>query len=129
MSIVDGVNMPNPTGPTDPILRRLVRHLRESGKKNKAKVWLDLAERLEAPRRSRAEVNLSSLSRYTVQGSVIVVPGKVLAAGRLKHAMSVAAFKFSRVARKKIVEAGGSAMTISQLLEQNPSGKGVILME
>jgi len=121
--------MPNPTGPTDPILRRLVRHLRESGKKNKAKVWLDLAERLEAPRRSRAEVNLSSLSRYTVQGSVIVVPGKVLAAGRLKHAMSVVAFKFSRVARKKIVEAGGSAMTISQMLEQNPSGKGVILME
>jgi len=121
--------MPNPTGPTDPILRRLVRHLRESGKKHNANVWLDLAGRLEAPRRSRAEVNLSGLSRYTAQGSVVVVPGKVLAAGRLKHAMSVAAFKFSRVARKKIVEAGGNAMTISQLLEQNPSGKGVILME
>ena len=121
--------MPNPTGPTNPVLRRLVRHLRESGKKNKAKVWLDLAERLEAPRRSRAEINLSSLSRYTAQGSVIVVPGKVLAAGRLKHPISVAAFKFSRVARKKIVGAGGSAMTIPQLIEQNPSGKGVILME
>lgn len=103
--------------------------MRESGKKHNANVWLDLAGRLEAPRRSRAEVNLSGLSRYTAQGSVVVVPGKVLAAGRLKHAMSVAAFKFSRVARKKIVEAGGNAMTISQLLEQNPSGKGVILME
>jgi len=121
--------MSNPTGPTNPVLRRLVRHLRESGKKNKAKVWLDLAERLEAPRRSRAEVNLSSLSRYTSDGSTVVVPGKVLAAGKIDRKISVAAFKFSRTARKKIVEAGGNAFTIPQLIEQNPSGKGVILME
>lgn len=123
-----GINMSRPTGPTNPVLRRLVRHLREQGKKHKASIWLDLAERLEAPRRSRAEINLSQLNRYTAEGNTIVVPGKVLAAGRLEHAISVASFKFSGAAKRKIIATGGKALTISQLLEQNPNGKDVRLM-
>jgi len=121
--------VPKPTGPTNPVLRGLIRRLREHGKEHKARIWLDLAERLEGPRRQRAGVNLSTLNRYTSRESVVVVPSKVLAAGRLGHPISVAAFKFSHAARRKIVEAGGSVLTIPQLLEQNPSGKGVILME
>lgn len=121
--------MPRPTGPTNPVLRMLVRELRARGKKQKVKLWLDLAERLDRPRRSRAEVNLSHLNRYSSEGSTIIVPGKVLAAGKLDHTISVAAFKFSGAARRKIVTAGGNALTIQQLFEQNPSGKGVKLME
>lgn len=117
------------TGSTNPTLRRLVRQLRVHGKKQKAKIWLDLAERLDGPRRTRAELNLSQLNRYTAEGSTIVVPGKVLAAGRLSHPISVAAFKFSGAARRKIIGSGGEALTIKQLVEQNPSGKGVSLME
>ncbi len=111
------------------MLRRLVRQLREHGKKQKARIWLDLAERLDGPRRARAGVNLSQLNRYTAEGNTIVVSGKVLAAGRLSHPISVAAFKFSGPARRKIVAAGGKVLTIQQLVEQNPSGKGVRLME
>lgn len=121
--------MPKPTGPTNPVLRRLVRELRAKGKKQGVKLWLDLAERLERPRRGRAEVNLSHLNRYSDEESTIIVPGKVLAAGKLDHAVSVAAFKFSGSARRKIMGAGGNALTIQQLFEQNPSGKGVKLME
>jgi len=121
--------MPRPTGPTNPVLRRLVRELRTAGKKQGVKLWLDLAERLERSRRARAEVNLSHLNRYSGEGSTIVVPGKVLAAGKLNHVISVAAFKFSAAARRKIMAAGGNALTVQQLLEQNPSGKGVKLME
>jgi large subunit ribosomal protein L18e len=123
------VPMPSPTGPTNPVLRKLIRQLREHGKKQKARVWLELAERLEGPRRARAEVNLSQLNRHTSEGNTIVVPGKVLAAGALNHSVSIAAFKFSGAARRKIVAAGGRALTIQQLVEQNPSGKGVKLME
>ena len=111
------------------MLRRLVRELRARGKKQGVKLWLDLAERLGRPRRGRAEVNLSHLNRYSSEGSTTVVPGKVLAAGKLDHALSVAAFKFSGAAKRKIVTAGGNALTIQQLLEQNPSGKEVKLME
>ena len=121
--------MPKPTGPTNPVLRKLVRKLRERGKEQRARIWLDLAERLSAPRRRRAEVNLSQLNRYSSEGNTIVVPGKVLAAGKLNHPISVAAFKFSRGARRKILGAGGRVLTIQQLLEQNPRGSNVLLME
>ncbi|MEM3421776.1 MAG: 50S ribosomal protein L18e [Candidatus Hadarchaeum sp.] len=121
--------MPKPTGPTNPQVRKLLRLLREQGKKQKAKIWLDLAERLERPRRSRAEVNLSQINRYTENGSFVAVPGKVLSAGRLDHPVKVAALAFSAPAKRKILAAGGTPMTLQQLLEQNPVGKGVKLME
>ncbi len=121
--------MPKPTGPTNPVLRRLVRQLRAKAKEQRSALWQDLAERLVQPRRARPEINLSRINRYTEEGSVIVVPGKVLAAGKLNHPISVAAFKFSQAARRKIIGAGGKVMTIQQLLEQNPKGKGIILME
>ena len=111
------------------MLRKLVRELRARGKRQGVHLWRDLAERLEQPRRGRAEVNLSKLNRYSGEGSAIVVPGKVLAAGKLDHTVSVAAFKFSGAAKRKIIAAGGKVLTIQQLLEQNPSGKDVKLME
>ena len=120
--------MPKPTGPTNPILRKLLRQLRSKGKETNAPVWRDLAGRLSKPRRSRAEVNLSHLNRHCGQGCIAVVPGKVLGAGRLDHPICVAAFKFSRTARRKILEAGGKALTIQQLLEQNPEGKNVMII-
>ena len=121
--------MPKPTGPTNPLLRGLVRQLRRKGREQGASIWLDLAERLVQPRRQRPEVNLSHLNRYAREGGTVVVPGKVLAAGKLDHPLSVAAFKFSGAARRKILSAGGRAMSIEQLLEENPKGSGVILME
>lgn len=117
------------TGSTNPILRRLRRQLRELGKEKRAKIWSELADRLDGPRRSRAEVNLSQISRYTGEGETVVVPGKVLAAGKLDHPLTVAAFRFSAAARRKVAAAGGKALTIKQLLEENPSGAGVKLME
>ncbi|MGC8816714.1 MAG: 50S ribosomal protein L18e [Candidatus Hadarchaeum sp.] len=121
--------MPKPTGPTNPQLRKLLRLLREQGKKHGAQIWLDLAERLERPRRSRAEVNLSQINRYAQNGSTVVVPGKVLAAGRLSHPVMVAALSFSVPAKRKIIAAGGTVLSLQQLVEQNPTGREVKLME
>ena len=118
-----------PTGPTNPVLRALVRRLREEGRKRKAKIWLELADRLSRPRRGRAEVNVSQLERYAGEGETVVVPGKVLAAGRLTKALRVAAFRFSAPAKRKIVGAGGEALSLLQLLEENPEGKGLRIVE
>lgn len=117
------------SGPTNPVLRGLVRQLRRLGREKEAKIWSELADRLDAPRRSRAEVNLSQVGRYTNEGETVVVPGKVLAAGKLGHPLTIAAFRFSAAARRKVTDAGGRALTIKQLLEENPSGAGVRLME
>jgi len=70
-------------------------------------------------------VNLSRINRHTSEGDVVVVPGKVLGAGLLRHPVTVAAFAFTRSARQKILEAGGKCLDIRELVELNPKGSGV----
>jgi len=111
------------------VLKALIRRLRREGKRRGVKVWLDIADRLSRPRRHRAEVNLSKLERYGKEGETLVVPGKVLAAGRLTRPVRVAAFKFSIPAKRKILEKGGEALTFAELLERNPEGKGLRIVE
>lgn len=107
---------------TNSELLKLIRALR---KNREGKIWRDLAERLSKPRSRRAVVNVSRINRYTVEGDVVVVPGKVLGAGKLTHPVCVAAFSFSKTARGKILEAGGECITIQELMERNPRGSNV----
>ncbi len=117
------------TGPTDINLRRLIRYLRKKSNEEGVKIWKDIAWRLERPRRQRAEVNLSRINRYTKEGDTVIVPGSVLGAGKIEHGVTVVAWKFSETAKRKIVEAGGEALTIEEFIERNPRGSGVIIME
>lgn len=115
--------------PTNPILRGLVRRLRRKGKELEAKIWVDLADRLSRSNRSRSEVNVSRINRNTEEGEVVVVPGKILGAGKLDHPITVAAFNFSSGAERRIQEAGGKTLSIGELLDERPSGKNVKIME
>lgn len=115
--------------PSNPILRRLIRRLRAVGRREEAEVWADLADRLSRSNRSRAEVNVSQLNRYSDKGETVVVPGKVLGSGRLDFPVTVAAFDFSSRARSRIEEAGGEVLSIEGLLDRNPDGKEVRIME
>lgn len=114
---------------SNPVLKRLVRKLREKDKELGVGLWGDVARGLLKSRRSRAEVNLSQLSRYASEGDTIIVPGKVLGAGKLNFPLNVAAFRFSSRAKRKINSSGGNVMRIEDLLDENPEGKGVTLME
>jgi len=93
-----------------------------------APIWRDVAERLERTRKNWSEVNLSRLSRYAAKGDQIVVPGVVLATGEIKTALTVAAFRTSSAAQKKIEAAGGRAITLLELAVQNPKGSGIRIM-
>src|SRR6266571_4277994 len=95
------------TPKTNPHLQRVVRELREVSRKAEAPIWRDVAERLERSRKNWSEVNLSRLSRYAAKGEQIVVPGVVLATGEITTAVTVAAFRSSEAARKKIEATGG----------------------
>lgn len=110
---------------TNPQLRFLIYRLRKAWRVNGAKIWLDVARRLARPKRSRIAVNLSRINRYTLEGDVALVPGKVLGSGSLDHKVTVAAFTFSKAARKKIESAGGGCLTIMDLVELNPKGSNV----
>ncbi len=113
------------TGPTNIILRMTIRKLRSAARRNQARIWRAVAEWLDRPRRQRVAVNISKINRYTEPGDVVVVPGKVLGAGRLDHPVTVAAVAFSESALRKIQAAGGRAIHILQLIEENPRGSRV----
>jgi large subunit ribosomal protein L18e len=114
---------------TNPRVPSLIAVLKDSARENEAPIWRDIAKRLETPGRNYAEVNLSKINRYTAENELVMVPGKVLGAGVLGHAVTVAALGFSATAVDKITNAGGKCMTIEQALEENPAGSGIRIMK
>lgn len=113
------------TGPTNIVLRKTINELYKAARRNNAPIWRAIAELLEKPRRQRIVVNVSKINRYTSEGDVVVVPGKVLGAGVLDHPVTVAAVAFSRKAVEKIKVAGGRPMFILDLVKENPRGSNV----
>jgi len=113
----------------NPELLNVIRSLKKKAKENDAAIWRDVADRLSSSKRRRIAVNLSRLNRYTKEKETVVVPGKVLGAGKLEHPIIVAGFAFSKQAREKISKAKGKSLTILELLKGNPKGSNVRIME
>ena len=113
------------TGSTNIILRKTIRELRKAANSNNAPIWDTVADLLEKPRRKRIAVNISRINRHTSDGEVVVVPGKVLGAGKLDHPVTIAAISFSLKALEKIRSAGGKAIHILDLISENPRGSNV----
>jgi large subunit ribosomal protein L18e len=109
----------------DPELVQTLIALRRAARDHKAPVWRAVAEDLSRPRHQVNPVNVGHLERLTEAKATVVVPGKVLAQGELTHPLTVAAFHFSSAARTKIHAAGGTALTISELIKAKPDGAGV----
>ena len=109
---------------TNPRLQRLIAELQTVSSESDAPVWADVADRLQKPRRTHAEVNLGRIERYAQEDETVVVPGKVLGSGVLEKNVTVAAVDFSNTARKKI-EQVGNAVTLEQLTDENPEGSNV----
>ena len=105
---------------TNPVLKETLQALEE----HDASVWSAVRENLGKVNRQRPEVNVAQIERVVEDGDTVVVPGKVLGAGRIDSDVTVAAFKASSSARRKIEDAG-EFMFIQDLIEQNPDGEGV----
>ena len=110
---------------TNPRLRSLIADLKSASQDAGADVWRDIADRLEKPRRTHAEVNLGRIDRYAQADETVVVPGKVLGSGMLRSGVTVAAVDFSSSAETKIEAADGTALHLEQAIEQNPEGSNV----
>jgi len=109
---------------SNPRLRSLIADLKSAAREGDGDVWSDVAERLEKPRRTHAEVNLGRIERYAREDETVVVPGKVLGSGVLQKDVTVAAVDFSATAERKIDQVGES-LGLEQALEQNPDGSNV----
>ena len=109
---------------TNPRLRSLIADLKSTARDSGGNVWSDVADRLEKPRSTHAEVNLGRIERYAQEDETVIVPGKVLGSGVLQKDVSVAAVDFSGTAQTKIDQVG-ETMNLEQALEQNPDGTNV----
>ncbi len=112
------------TGPTNPILREFIEEIRSRGYKENIPFLIKLADELSRQRRRKVEVNVGKLERVLKDGEVAVIPGKVLGYGILKKPITVYAWAFSKQAESKIKSAGGKALSLRKLIEENYKGSG-----
>jgi len=116
------------TGPTNIYLRQLIDSLKIKSRELKVPLWMEIAEKLEKPRRSRIEVNVVDIERNTEKNETVVVPGTVLSVGDLTKPVTVAAWKFTPTAEEKIKKAKGNCLTIEELLKEKPKGTDVKIL-
>lgn len=117
------------TQKTNPQITGLIINLKEKSYQEEAAIWKDLARKLERSTRRYAEVNLSQINRHSSPDDLVLVPGKVLGSGTLDHKVQIAALNFSHAAKEKIGTVGGECLEINELLEKNPKGSGVRIIE
>jgi large subunit ribosomal protein L18e len=113
---------------TNPELLDTIRFLKVQARENKVRIWSVTAESLSIPRRNRAMLDLNHISRASKRDALVLVPGKVLAAGYMKHPVTVGAFQFSQAAKLKIERAGGKCLGIKDFVSKHPKGSNVLIL-
>jgi len=113
------------TGPTNVHLRKLIRFLIKNSKENKAKIWKYVAELLSKPTRKRIKVNLGKIDKLANENDTVIVPGKVLGGGNISKKITIAAWRFSESAKKKLENIGAKITKIEDLVKENPKGSKV----
>jgi large subunit ribosomal protein L18e len=114
---------------TNPNLTEIIKNLKDKSYNEEVAIWKDVASRLERSTRRQAEVNLSDINRVSEEEQTVLVPGKVLANGNIDHKVSIVALNFSKTAQEKIEEAGGECISISEIIEKNPKGSNIKIVE
>jgi len=116
------------TGPTNPLLKKLIQDLRKKSFEMSSPFLKDIAEKLNKPRRQRVEVNLAHIERHTKKDETVIIPGVVLGYGELSKPLTICAWRFSKPAKEKILKSKGKVLTIEELVEKNPRGTNVKIL-
>lgn len=109
---------------TDSTLVSLIHRLR----REKKPFWKRVADILARPRSRMIAINISRLNKLASDGSIVVVPGKVLGDGQINKKMTVAAFKFSESAERLITKSGGKTLSILDLVDSKKQPRDVLLL-
>lgn len=111
----------------NPVRKKAVARLERHARQEDAAVYQKAADELSRANRDRATVNIAKIERLADDGDTVLVPGKVLGAGRLDTDVDVAALQFSDSARDAI-ENVGDTYYLQELLDENPDGDQVRLV-
>jgi large subunit ribosomal protein L18e len=113
---------------TNPNLEELIVELKRLSRENEAPIWRTIARKLEKPSRVWAEVNIASIDKHAKAKESVLIAGKLLGAGTISKPVNVAAYSASESAIKKVENAGGKFMQITELAKLNPKGSGIKIM-
>ncbi len=113
---------------TNQVVIRMARDLKKASVKNDAPIWAKLAEYALKPSIARRDINLNRIAQLTKENDTVVFPGKVLGTGNVPHKITLCSFSISNSAENKIIDNGGKLISFSDLIKQNPTGKGVVLL-
>ncbi len=113
---------------TNQVVVQMVKELKQASSKNDAPIWSKLAKLALKTSSVRRVVNLTKINEVTKENAVIVVPGKVLGTGNVSHKITLSSFSISNSAANKIIESGGTIISFSEMINQFPTGKGVIII-
>ncbi len=93
--------------------------------------WERVLEELKTSKRRRRVVNVEKLNRVTSPNERVLVLGKLLGTGKLRHPLTVIAFDFSESSYRKVLEAGGKPLYLDQFItssEGKPDVSGIRLI-
>lgn len=113
---------------TNQVVVRMARDLKKASTKNDAPIWARLAEYALKPSSARRHINVNRIAQLTKDADTVVFPGKVLGTGNISHKITLYSFSISNSAATKILEKGGRVINYSDLIQKNPTGKGVVLL-
>jgi len=113
---------------TNQVVIRMAKDLKKASIKNDAPIWAKLAKYALKPSIARRDINLKRIGQLTKENDIVVCPGKVLGTGNVSHKITLCSFSISNSAANKIIDSGGKLISFSDLIEQNPAGKGVVLL-
>ncbi|MEM4397508.1 MAG: 50S ribosomal protein L18e [Candidatus Woesearchaeota archaeon] len=111
----------------NPQLQAMIVELKKASIQNDAKIWKVVATYLDRSSK-RAEVNLSKIDKYSKEGDIVLIPGKVLGMGELTKKLTICAYNFSSSALLKINNNGSKIITLTELIKKNPKGTKVRLL-
>ena len=81
------------------------------------KMWQRVHRLVEVPARKRIAVNLSKIERNTKEGDNVIVPGKVLSNGTIKHKVNITAMEFSSGALTSLKEANCKVVSLKDMIK------------
>ncbi|PVG03518.1 60S ribosomal protein L18 [Serendipita vermifera] len=119
----------------DPYLLLLVKLYRFLARRTDANFNKVILKRLFLSKINRPPVSLSGIARQVAcsssnEGKIVVVVGTVTDDIRLLEVptLTVAALRFTRSAKERILNAGGEALTLDQLALRAPTGTNTLLL-
>ena len=116
------------SGPTSYTTKGLIIEFEKLNRRFKKPLFKRVVNELKRSRRQKRRVNLSKVNRYTSKNSNVLVLGKVLGAGELKHAVNITAFDYSKNAIEKLKKSKSSIKTLQDWVKNPRIPKKVILL-